>query len=95
MNFNDILEPYDKLIEIEILGTPRMVPENNSLLRCFQFLSVGTISYGDFCWNGSCDNCIVSVQYAAKKKNVMSCRTMVQRGMKIVRLADSIELDVH
>jgi predicted molibdopterin-dependent oxidoreductase YjgC len=95
VKFEDILQRYDKLIEIEILGRRRMVPENNSLLRCFQFLSIGTISYGDFCWNGSCDNCIVSLECSTRQRSVMSCRTIVQEGMKVAALSDAIELDVR
>ena len=93
MEFPDIFQPYEKLIEIEILGTKRMVPENNTLLRCFQFLSMESISYGDFCWNGECINCQVWLQIGDKEKAVMACRTAVAEGMKIVRLADGIALE--
>ncbi|HEY0430451.1 MAG TPA: hypothetical protein VGC61_01500, partial [Pyrinomonadaceae bacterium] len=55
----DLLDPYEKLVTIEILGKQVDVPEKNRLLRCFQFLSLQTISYGDFCWNGDCTNCQV------------------------------------
>ena len=88
----DIFHPYKKLVEIEILGERRMVPENNSLLRGFQFLSLQTISYGDFCWNGSCDNCLVSLEKGRGEKSVMSCRTMVEEGMRIVKIAKTIDL---
>lgn len=88
----EIFQPYDKLIEIDILGNKHMVPENNSLLRCFQFLAMENISYGDFCWNGECLNCQVWLQNGDKEKAVMSCRTTVEAGMKIVRLADGIDL---
>ena len=50
MTFPDIFQPYDRLVEIEILGEKYEVPENNTLLRCFQFLALENISYGDFCW---------------------------------------------
>ncbi len=92
MTLPDIFQPYERLIEIEILGTKYMVPENNSLLRCFQFLSMENISYGDFCWNGECLNCQVWLQNADKEKPVMACRTDALEGMKIVRLADAIDL---
>ena len=91
MDLSDILQPYDKLVEIEILGRKRSVPENNSLLRCLQFLSVETISYGEFCWNGECLNCQVWLQNGDKEKAVIACRTNVKEGMKIVRLAEAIE----
>ena len=88
----EVFEPFDRLIEIDICGTPHMVPENNSLLRCFQFLAMENISYGDFCWNGECINCQVWLQNGDKEKAVMACRTTVAENMKIVRLAECIDL---
>lgn len=93
MTLPDIFQPFDRLIEIEILGTRFMVPENNSLLRCFQFLAMENISYGDFCWNGECINCQVWLQIGDKEKPVMACRTTVAEKMKIVRVAEGIDLD--
>ena len=92
MDHLDIFAPYEKLIEIDILGEKRLVPENNSLLRCFQFLAMENISYGEFCWNGECINCQVWLQNGDKEKAVMSCRTTVAENMKIVRLAEGIDL---
>lgn len=92
MTLPDIFEPFDKLIELEILGEKYMVPENNSLLRCFQFLAMKSISYGDFCWNGECLNCQVWLQNGDKEKAVMACRTDVAEGMRIVRMAKGIDL---
>lgn len=92
MEFTDILRPYERLVEIEILGEKREVPENNSLLRCFQFLSPETVSYSDLCWNGTCMDCQVSVKHGNKEKAVLACRTDVKEGMRIVRVAPAIEL---
>ena len=89
----DIFQPYDRLVEIDILGTKYLVPENNSLLRCFQFLALENISYGDFCWNGECLNCQVWLRIGEKEKAVMACRTIVLEKMEIVRMADAIDLD--
>ncbi len=93
MTLPDIFQPFDRLVEIEILGTKHMVPENNTLLRCFQYLSMESISYGDFCWNGECLNCQVWLRNGDKEKAVMSCRQVVAEGMQIVRVADEIELE--
>jgi hypothetical protein len=41
----DLLDPYEKLVSIDVLGRTVDVPENNRLLRCFQYLSINTISY--------------------------------------------------
>jgi hypothetical protein len=46
--------PYEKLVEITVFGKKFQVPERNSLLRCFQFISPETIPYGRFCWNQDC-----------------------------------------
>ena len=46
--------PYEKLVDITIYGKKFQVPERNSLLRCFQFISPETIPYGRFCWNQDC-----------------------------------------
>jgi NADH dehydrogenase/NADH:ubiquinone oxidoreductase subunit G len=94
---SDLLDPYEKLITIEILGRRVEVPENNRLLRCFQFLSIETISYGDFCWNGECTNCQVWYHNAgeteAGDKPALSCRTTVTEGMVITKLSRFVQLE--
>ena len=95
LNFEDIkdaFEPFEKLVEVEICGETRQVPENNSLLRCFQYLSVETVSYGDFCWNGDCLNCKVWIIKEDKERAVIACRTKVEESMEIVKLSDEIKL---
>ena len=91
---SDIFEPFERLIEIEITGEKRRVPENNTLLRCFQFLSMETISHGEFCWNGDCANCQVWLEEDAKEKLALSCRTKVVEEMKIVRMSEEIKLSI-
>ena len=93
MTESDIFEPFDCLVEVEILGEKRRVPENNTLLRCFQYLSMETISYGDFCWNGNCGNCQVWLAEEAKDKPVLACRTKVQDKMRIVKMSSEIEIN--
>jgi hypothetical protein len=88
----DIFEPFEKLVEIEICSEIKKVPENNSLLRCFQYLSMETISFGDFCWNGDCLNCQVWIQKSEKEKAVIACRTKVEEGMTIVKVSKEIKL---
>ncbi len=90
---SDIFEPFERLVEIEILGKTASVPENNNLLRCFQFLSLETISHGDFCWNGDCANCQVWLENTENEKPVLACRTIVKSGMKIVKMSGQIEFE--
>jgi hypothetical protein len=94
---SDLLDPYERLISIEIAGHRVEVPENNRLLRCFQYLSMRTISYGDFCWNGDCTNCQIwyhrEGQTELDDKPALSCRTNVSEGMVITRLSRFVELE--
>lgn len=92
MDLQDFFQPYEKLIEIDIMGRKCSVPENNTLLRGFQFLSMESISYGDFCWNGDCLNCQVWIKNGDKEKGVIACRTNVAEGMEIIRMSNEIEL---
>jgi NADH dehydrogenase/NADH:ubiquinone oxidoreductase subunit G len=98
MNFEDlrdIFEPFEKLVKIDIEGTTFEVPENNTLLRGFQYLSIETVSYGDFCWNGECLNCQVWLRNGDKEKAVLACRTNVAEGMEIVRMSSEIDLEIR
>jgi hypothetical protein len=94
---SDLLDPYEKLVNVEILGKQVQVPEKNRLLRCFQYLSLNSISYGDFCWNGECTNCQIWYhergQTARNDKPALSCRAEVVEGMVITKLSQFIHLD--
>lgn len=88
---DEIFEPYDRLITINICGRDHQVPENNSILRGLQYLDMETVSCGDFCWNGECLNCCVGVAVeSGGEKTVIACRAMAQDGMQIVRLDPKI-----
>lgn len=90
----ELFEPYERLIEIYIQGETMEVPENNVILRCFQYINLEGISYGDFCWNGDCTNCQIWYQRPNedKERSCLSCRMKVQEGMKIIRLSKHINL---
>jgi hypothetical protein len=94
---NDLLDPYQRLVAIEILGKQVEVPEKNRLLRCFQFLSLKTISYGDFCWNGDCTNCQIwyhtDGQANEPDKPGLSCRMEVIEGMTITSMSQCIRIE--
>ena len=90
MSNEEIFEPYEKLIEIDIMGRTMSVPENNSILRSLQFVEMESVSYGDFCWNGECLNCRVRIKSDGKEKDVMACRTDVLPGMHIVLISSEI-----
>lgn len=87
----EIFEPYERLIEITICGEQKSVPENNSILRCLQFLDVHRISNADLCWNGECLDCQVWIKNGEKEKAVMSCRTKATEGMDITRISPALQ----
>ena len=86
----EMFAPFERLIDVEILGRARQVPENNSILRCFQFLQMDEISNADLCWNGDCLDCQVWIKSGDKEKAVISCRTNAEPGMEIVRISEAI-----
>jgi predicted molibdopterin-dependent oxidoreductase YjgC len=90
----DLFEPFDRFVEIEVLGKRVSVPDNNTILRCFQFLSSYTISYGKFCWNNDCGNCECQIVLPGKTEAVTkrTCCTKVREGMKIVATSRWVRL---
>ena len=90
MRAPDLFEPFDKLIEIDVMGQRFEVPENNTIMRCFQYIDLDAVSYGDFCWNGECLNCQVWIRNGEKEKSVLACRTNASENMEIVRVSESV-----
>ena len=88
----DVFRPYEKLVEITILGKTFLVPERNSLLRAFQFISPETIPYGRFCWNQECQYCKVDCQLSDddRARPILSCKFIVSEGMNIQKLAPEL-----
>jgi hypothetical protein len=84
--------PYEKLVEITIYGKKFHVPERNSLLRCFQFVSPETIPYGRFCWNQECQYCRVTCHLPAddEPREMLSCKFIVMPGMEISELSQEL-----
>ena len=88
----DLFEPYERLIPIYVINRRYEVPENNSILRCFQYINTQTISYGKFCWNGECENCKIHYLDLATNKEVpvLACQTRVSPNLVITRLSAEI-----
>ena len=90
-----LFEPFDNFIEIEVCRQRIAVPENNKLLRCFQYVKTDTISLGEYCWNGDCVNCQVwykTVQ--GEVKSALACRMYVREGLVITELSDNLRNDL-
>jgi hypothetical protein len=85
--------PYEKLVEITIFGKKFQVPERNSLLRCFQFISPETIPYGRFCWNQDCQYCRVTCQLPDddEAREMLSCKFIVMAGMEVTEMSQELK----
>jgi len=90
-----LFESFDDLVEIEVCRNKAMVPENNKLLRCFQYINMERVSLGDYCWNGECTNC--QIWYRADDgeiKSALACRLYVRPGMIITGLSACLNTDL-
>ena len=61
-----LFRPFTRLVKITILGRQFEVPENNPLLRCFQYLAPEQVSYGRFCWSEDCQQLEVVIPSEAR-----------------------------
>ncbi|MBF8305770.1 MAG: ferredoxin [Acidobacteria bacterium] len=92
-----LFRPYSKLIEITVRGKKVQIPENQILLRAFQYLCPDTIPYGRYCWNEECQYCRVSVRRpgAEKVTQALSCKLMVEEGLDVQELADELKWNLR
>ena len=90
---NQVFRPYERLVEIKILGKKFEVPEKNTILRCFQYLSPETIPYGRFCWNQDCQYCRVVGKLSDEDlaHDMLSCKFLVSAGMEITEISPELK----
>ena len=88
-----LFRPFTHLVKITILGREFEVPENNPLLRGFQYLAPEEVSYGRFCWNEDCQYCrvVYDLGEGTKVRAAISCKLMVQEGMRVKEVAMEIK----
>ncbi len=84
-----LFRPFSRLVRLTILGKEFEVPENNPLLRCFQYLAPEAVSYGRFCWNEDCQYCRVTFDLGdgTPSRAALSCKLIVQEGMRVTEAA--------
>lgn len=89
-----ILEPYEKLISVTILGKVHQVPENNTLLRILQHMRL-ELAYTKYCWNGDCRNCAFRYvsRRTGKEVEALGCQIRLFNGMTIVALPEGVSID--
>lgn len=80
-----LFRPFSRLVRMTILSLPAEVPENNTLLRCLQYLAPNEVSYGRFCWNENCQYCRVTFDLGegTAPRAAIACKLMVQDGMRV------------
>lgn len=90
---NQVFRPYERLVEIKILGKSFQVPEKNTILRCFQYISPETIPYGRFCWNQDCQYCRVVGKLVDddQPREMLSCKFLVSAGMEITEISPELK----
>jgi hypothetical protein len=89
MDFN-LFGDYKKLLRVDVMGREVPMPERNTLLRGFQFAHPETISYGRFCWNGTCNNCTVTVVDGTCESKGPACRLDACDGMHVTSVSSEI-----
>ena len=87
-----LFRPFSRLLKITLLGHIYEVPENNTLLRCLQYLAPEGISYGRFCWNEDCQYCRVSFDLGegTKPRAALACKLMGEEGMRVNEVSSEI-----
>ena len=91
---SQVFRPYERLVEIKILGKTFQVPEKNTILRCFQYISPETIPYGRFCWNQDCQCCRVVGKLVDDDQphDLLSCKFLVSAGMEITEISPELKI---
>jgi hypothetical protein len=90
-----VLEPWSKKIQIRIGDALHSVPENQDVIRIFQYLGcLEKIAFyaGHYCWNATCNNCIFTYMDPATGEPVTkrACQTRVFDGLTVVHLPKDV-----
>src|SRR5690348_2039114 len=87
-----LFRPFSRLVRITLLDREVDVPENNTLLRCFQYLAPEPIAYGRFCWNEDCQYCrvVYDLGEGTPSRAALSCKLPVTDGMRVKSISTEI-----
>ncbi len=87
-----VFRPFDRLVRITVLGTVFEVPENNTILRAFQYVAPDGVSTGRFCWNGDCGNSGITYRLPgdARVHHGRACRLLVREGMDVTEISPEL-----
>ncbi len=91
-----VLEPWSRKVSIEIEGARFEVPENQDLIRIYQYLGcLEKVRFyaGHYCWNATCNNCFCTFEdERGELVTRRACQTRVVDGMKITHLPKDVKL---
>ena len=92
-----VYEPYDKLVNIRVMGHPVQVPEKNRLLRGFQYACPDSVPYGRFCWNNECGNCELSyrLEEGAEERVGRGCQLVAVEGMEVTKISIFLKMVLY
>ena len=88
---SELFGDYERLLKVEVLGRHIEVPEKNTLLRGLQFAAPDAVSYGRFCWNGSCANCTVTVHDGVCESKKLACRLDACDGLQVTSVSPELQ----
>ena len=91
-----VLEPWSKKVAIHIAGQTHPVPENQDVIRIFQYLgALDRISFfaGHYCLNATCNNCIFTYEDPATGEPITrrACQTRIFDGLQVVALPKDVQ----
>jgi len=93
-----LFRDYERLVTITVLGKAFQVPEKNTCLRAFQYMSPATIPYGRFCWNQECQLCRISYTIASQPdtppRSMLACKVLVAEGMQITDVSEELRYNL-
>ena len=85
--------PFKRLVRLEVGDRTYRVPENNVLLRCFQFLSPNALTYANFCWNDICHTCKVRIDDGTPHgREILACQVGATDGMRLAAPPKGVRL---
>jgi hypothetical protein len=87
-----LFAPFARLVKITVLGQELEVPENNTLLRGFQYLAPEPVAMGRFCWNEDCQYCRVGFDLGegTASRVALACKLETRDGLRITDLTPEI-----
>jgi hypothetical protein len=91
MNY-EAFQRFERLVRIVVTGCELEVPENNVLLRGFQYLEPEKLPFGPWCWNGECGYDRIRWRRRGETESQvgLACQICVEDGIEILELTPEL-----